>query len=94
MKFVVLRTDVTAEHRLGLSYPLTPHAPDGTRLVGFDNAHPVRERRDPGSRRRGEADHWHRMRMVETYQYKDASTLFEDFWRQVTKVLRQRGAIP
>ncbi len=44
VKFVVLGTEVTAEWPHGLSYSLTLHAPDGTRLVGFDNAHPVRER--------------------------------------------------
>lgn len=52
VKFVVLRTDVTTEHPLVLSCSFTLHAPDGTKLVGFDNAHPVRERRDPGMRRR------------------------------------------
>lgn len=45
VKFVVQRTQVTEERPHGLSYSLTLHAPDGTRLVGFDNAHPVRERR-------------------------------------------------
>ena len=32
VKFVVLRTEVTAERPHGLSYSLTLHAPDGTRL--------------------------------------------------------------
>ena len=35
VKFVVRRTDVTAER------------PHGARLVGFDNAHPIREKRGP-----------------------------------------------
>ena len=41
VKFVVRRTEVSAERPHGLRYSLTLHAPDGTRLVGFDNAHPV-----------------------------------------------------
>ena len=45
VKFVVARTEVTPERPHGLRYSLTLHAPDGGRLVGFDNAHPVRERR-------------------------------------------------
>ena len=54
VQFMAVRTDVTAERPHGLSYSLTLHAPDGTRLVGFDNAHPVgngadRERGDAGS---------------------------------------------
>ena len=45
VKFVVVRTEVTPERPHGLSYSLTLHAPDGERLVGLDNAHPLRERR-------------------------------------------------
>jgi hypothetical protein len=52
VKFIVLRTEVTPERPHGLTYSLTLHAPDGARLVGFDNAHPLRERRGPGTRPR------------------------------------------
>ena len=93
VKFVVVRTEVTAERPHGLSYSLTLHAPDGTRLVGFDNAHPVRGRRGPGARRRAESDHRHRMRTIRSYEYKDAPTLLEDFWNEVDAVLKERGAI-
>ena len=93
VKFVVLRTEVTAERPHGLNYSLTLHAPDGTRLVGFDNAHPVRGRRGPGTRRRGESDQRHRMRTIRPYESKDASTLLEDFWKGVDAVLKARGAI-
>ena len=55
VKFVVARSEVTPERPDGLGYSLTLHAPEGARLVGFDNAHPVRERRGPGTRRREEA---------------------------------------
>lgn len=48
VKFVVFQTEVTVEQPHGLSYSLALHAPDGTRLVGFDNPHPVRDRRGPG----------------------------------------------
>ena len=40
VKFEVRRSAVTPERPHGLSYSLTLHAPDGGRLVGFDNAHP------------------------------------------------------
>ena len=94
VKFVVVRTDVTPERPHGLSYSLTLHAPDGTRLVGFDNAHPVRERRGPGTRKRGESDHAHRLRATRVYDYKDAATLLEDFWAEVDRILKERGSIP
>ena len=94
VKFVAVQTEVTPERPHGLSYSLTLHAPDGARLVGFDNAHPVSERRGPGTRRRRESDHRHRLRRIGPYEYKDVATLLEDFWVEVDGVLRERGALP
>jgi len=55
VRFVVTRVPVSPEKPHGIDYSLTLHGPDGGRLVGFDNAHPV------GRRRRGEPqDHRHR----------------------------------
>ena len=72
---------------------LTLHASDGTRLVGFDNAHKVPAR---GSRfkRRGKAiDHWHRTEEDRgtPYEFKDAETLIDDFFDEVERGLRERG---
>ena len=67
-----------AERPHGLSYLVTLRGQDGTTLVGRDNAHVVRERRGPGTRRRGERVHRHRMRTSRPYECKDASTLFEE----------------
>ena len=72
---------------------ITSVDPDGSRLVGFDNAHPVRERRGPGGRRT-EQDHRHRLRAVRPYEYEDAATLLEDVWKEVDRALRKRGSIP
>lgn len=94
VKFVVRRANVTAERPHGLSYSLTLHAPDGARLVGFDNAHPARGRRGPGTRKREGSDHRHRLRTIRPYDYKDAATLLEDFWNEVDRVLKERGSIP
>ena len=94
VKFVVVRTEATAERPHGLSYSLTLHAPDGERLVGFDNAHGVREGGGPGTRRRRERDHRHRLRSIRPYAYTDAAALLEDVWKEVDEVLRERGALP
>ena len=67
VKFVVVRTETSVERPHGLSYSLTLHAPDGTRLVGFDNAHPVRERQGTGTRRRRRSDHRHRLLSIGPY---------------------------
>lgn len=86
MRFVVTRVPVSTEKPHGIDYSLTLHGPEGERLVGFDNAHPV------GRRRRGEPqDHRHRLRTVGAYDYSDAATLLADFWSAVDAVLRERG---
>lgn len=93
LKFEITRGEATAERPHGLSYSFTLHAPDGARLVGFDNAHNVPAR---GSRfkRRGKAvDHWHRTGKDpgRPYVFKDAETLIDDFFDEVERVLRERG---
>ena len=93
VKFVVRRTAATPERPHGLSYSLTLHAPDGTRLVGFDNAHPVKGKRRSGRWKRGKSDHHHRLRTVRPYEYTDAATLLADFWNAVDTVLKERGVL-
>ena len=93
VKFVVRRTAVTPERPHGLSYSLTLHAPNGDRLVGFDNAHPIKAGRGPGKRKRKEVGHKHRLRTIRPYDYKDAATLIQDFWNEVDGVLRERGVL-
>jgi hypothetical protein len=59
VRFVVTQVSISSEKPHGLDYSLTLHGPEGERLVGFDNAHPV------GKQDRGEAqDHRHRLRTV------------------------------
>lgn len=89
VRFVVTRVPVSAERPHGLNYSLTLHGPDGTRLVGFDNAHSVVRRRMGKPR-----DHQHRLRTVKPYEYRDAASLLADFWTVVDAVLRERGVIP
>lgn len=86
---VVTAVPVTPGKPHGLDYSLTLHGPNGDRLVGFDNAHPV------GRQQRGAPqDHRHRLRTVKPYDYRDAATLLADFWSEVEAVLKERGARP
>lgn len=93
IKFEIARVMATKERPYGLSYSFTLHGPDGTRLVGFDNAHRVSPK---GSRFKPAPpanDHWHR---TETdpgrpYQFKDAEGLIGDFFDEVERVLGERG---
>ena len=89
VRFVVTRVAVSPAKPHGLDYSLTLHGPDGERLVGFDNAHPV------ARQKLGEPqDYRHRLRTIRKYEYRDAATLLEDFWKTVDAVLREKGVIP
>ena len=89
VRFVVTRVPASPQKPHGLDYSLTLHGPDGERLVGFDNAHPV------ARQKRGEPqDHRHRLRTIKAYDYQDAATLLGDFWTTVDAVLRKKGVIP
>ena len=89
VRFVVTRIAVSPEKPHRLDYSLTLHGPEGERLVGFDNAHPVRrqKRGDP-------QDHRHRLKTIRSYEYQDAATLLADFWTEVDAVLKERGVLP
>jgi hypothetical protein len=73
----------------GLVYSLTLHAPDGTRLVGFDNAHRTGRAEGAGTAN----DHWHRTEHDpgRPYRYVNAETLLDDFLREIERALGERG---
>jgi hypothetical protein len=48
VRFVVTRVPMSTEKPHGLDYSLTLHGPEGERLVGFDNAHPVARQKRGG----------------------------------------------
>jgi len=93
VRFVVRRVEPSPERPHGLNYSLTLHGPDGRRLVGFDNAHPVRKSRRPGGASKGAYDHRHRMDRVRPYRFRDAVTLIEDFWAEVDRFLKEKGVV-
>lgn len=93
MKFEIRRIEPTDERPHGLYYSFTLHDPDGIRLIGFDNAHPVPR---PGSRFKQPpiaADHWHRTQTDagRPYEFSDAETLIDDFFDAVERFLSERG---
>ena len=92
VRFSVARAPSSAARPHELNYSLTLHGPGG-RLVGFDNAHSVRETHGPGGKSRGSLDHKHRIETVRPYRFKDAATLLLDFWTEVDKLLKEKGVI-
>lgn len=89
VRFVVHQVPVSPDKPHGLDYTLTLHDPDGTRLVGFDNAHQVAGQRAAAPAAK---DHKHRLRTVRPYDYTDASALLGAFWNEVESMMREKGA--
>jgi hypothetical protein len=80
------------EHRPhGVSYTLTLHDPTGRRVFGIDNAHVIRLTGGPAGRSSATRDHLHRGESVRPYDYRDAGTLIDDFWREVDAILKREG---
>lgn len=93
IKFEIKRVKAVEERPHGLSYSFTLHAPDGRRLVGFDNAHGVPAVGSRFKRRPQAHDHWHRTEddPGRPYPFKDAETLIDDFFNEVERVLGEHG---
>lgn len=89
-RFVQQEATVAA-HPYG--YSLTLHGPDGRRILGFDNAHPVEERVGQFGRRTRSRDHWHRGERDKgtPYAFVSPEKLLEDFFASVAAELERRG---
>jgi hypothetical protein len=78
----------------GINYSLTMHRPGGSRIVGYDNAHPPRIGSGPAQKsqrlgRRG--DHRHYRDRVTWYDFESPEKLMEDFWKDVQCILEEEG---
>ena len=94
VKMDVSRVAVTVERPHGIKYSLTLHAPDSTRLMGFDNAHGGI--RPEGSRllhagKKYAYDHRHRHATDAgvLYEFDTAYQLLSDFYAEVDRVLKE-----
>jgi hypothetical protein len=85
VKIAVREIGATQQRPHGVKYSLTLHDPAGRRIYGMDNAH--------GGRRRAEYDHRHvyGARKTRPYKYRGAAELLQDFYREVERILRERG---
>jgi hypothetical protein len=75
----------------GISYSLTLHDRNNSRILGFDNAHacqPPRRKKFGG--RKVTWDHKHRNEKIKEYEYDSASQLMEDFWAEVDRIVPRR----
>lgn len=87
VRFEAWRIEATKGRPYGVKYSLTLHDPAGRRIFGIDNAH--------AARRQALFDHRHghgNRRMV-PYAYRGPIALVDDFYRQVERILRERGVL-
>ena len=94
VKMDVSRVAATVERPHGIKYSLTLHAPDSTRLIGFDNAHGGIK--PEGSRflhagKKHAYDHKHRSATDAgvLYEFDTAYQLLSDFYAEVDRVLKE-----
>jgi Family of unknown function (DUF6516) len=94
VKMEISRVAVSLERPRGIKYSLTLHAPNGTRLMGFDNAHggikPERARFLHAGKKYS-YDHRHRSAkdVGVLYQFDTAYGLISDFYAEVDRVLKE-----
>ncbi len=93
VEFEAKLTDRTEERPHGVRYALVFRPKGGEPCVRFDNAHAAKR---PGGRyvRRPKAyDHWHRGEgdRGQPYEFTTPMNLLEDFFREVKRVLDERG---
>ena len=93
VKMEVASVPATAERPHGIRYSLTLHAPDNTRLIGFDNAHGVKP---VGSHfkhagKRFPYDHRHRHPLDEgvLYEFDTVYQVVSDLYAEVDRVLKE-----
>ncbi len=97
--FPASRVEVTDGRPHGIKYSLTLHDRKNRRLIGFDNAHSIIDRRKGKFSRHRKLTKWgheHLYRGAQKiipYEFKTAEQLMSDFWAAVNEVIelgRQR----
>lgn len=88
LKFEIRLVEQSAQVPHGIAYSFTFHDPEGTRLLGFDNAHPVPHTGGRYVKAKAGADHWHRAINDEgrPYTFMSVERLLEDFFTEVEKI--------
>ena len=83
-------TDQTEYRPHGIKYRLVLLDPNGTRIIGYDNAHrhKIKPKRQKYDARKITWDHKHKVEEVTIYEFKSASQLLNDFFNDVQKITK------
>jgi len=87
-KFEAYRVTSRPQIPHGIKYSLTLHDNNNARVLGFDNAHTFKPKKNKYGARKITWDHKHKMEKVHSYEFESASQLLEDFWEDVEKILK------
>lgn len=93
LKFEIRLVEQSDQVPHGIAYSFSFHDSEGTRLLGFDNAHPVPHAGGKYVKPKPEADHWHRTINDDgrPYTFITVEQLLEDFFTEVEKICVKQG---
>ena len=83
VKFSARKVTPTEHVPHGIKYSLTLHDHRNKRIVGYDNAHEVRQRNKGFTGQRITWDHKHHKERVQRYEFESPGKLMQDFWKDV-----------
>jgi Family of unknown function (DUF6516) len=88
VKFEIRRVKASEAVPHGIAYSFTFHDANGTRLLGFDNAHAVPHAGGRYVKPKAAADHWHRTQrdVGRPYTFVSPAQLLDDFFNEVEKL--------
>ena len=93
VRFTASRVEVTEGRPHGIKYSLTLHDKDNQRLMGFDNAHAIEDKKKGKFSRHRKVtkwDHKHKFKdvgVIVPYEYETAEKLLCDFWIAVDEAI-------
>jgi hypothetical protein len=85
VKFEARQVEPNRGRPQGVKYSLTLHDSEGRRIYGIDNAHRT------GPRREFDHRHPHGARKLVRYTWRGPVALLNDFFREVERILDERG---
>jgi len=87
IKVKPVRAAPTSGRPHGIKYSLTLHDPRGRRIYGLDNSHRVARQREFDHR------HVYGARRAVGYRFRGPAELLEDFYKEVTRILAEKGGM-
>ena len=86
-KFEIRKVEPNKHRPHGIRYSLTLHDGYNNRVLGYDNAHAVKPKRNNYSGKIITWDHKHELDQEQAYEFQSPGQLLEDFWADVNEVV-------